>query len=180
MPDERAGGDPDLGLVAVGKVGPVRGVHGEVLLEPWTDAPAERFTPGAVLRTDREQPATLTVESAAVVSGKQVVHFAGVDDRPAAEALRGIVVHVPAAERPVLDDPDEYYDSDLIGLTARTVDGSELGPVVDVVHAAGAAYLVLRLDGREHMVPFVAAIVPSVDLAAGEVRVDPPEGLFEL
>jgi 16S rRNA processing protein RimM len=180
VPHEPADGDTRIDLVAVGKVGPARGIHGEVLVEPWTDAPAERFAAGAVLRTDRAQPATLTVESAAVVSGKQVVHFAGIEDRPGAEALRGIVVLVPASERPALADPDEYYDSDLIGLTARTPDGAELGPVVDVVHAAGAAYLVLRLDGREHMVPFVAAIVPRVDLAAGEVQVDPPDGLFEL
>lgn len=180
MSQEQSGADTDRELVAVGRIGPARGVRGEVLVEPWTDAPAERFAAGAVLRTDREQPATLTVDAAGVVSGKQVVHFAGVDDRPAAEALRGIVVHVAAAERPALDDPDEYYDSDLVGLSARTADGTEIGPVVDVVHAAGAAYLVLRVGGRDCLVPFVAAIVPAVDLAAGEVRIDPPDGLFDL
>jgi 16S rRNA processing protein RimM len=178
--DGRADGDAGSGLVAVGKVGPARGVHGEVFVEPWTDAPQERFAPGAVVRTDRSDPATLTVEAAAVSSGKQVVHFAGVEDRPAAEALRGVVLHVAAAQRPPLEDPDEYYDTDLIGLTARDEDGTVFGPVVDVVHAAGATYLVLKVDGRERMVPFVAAIVPHVDLAAGEVHVAPPEGLFEL
>ncbi|MCL2781478.1 MAG: ribosome maturation factor RimM, partial [Actinomycetia bacterium] len=41
-------------------------------------------------------------------------------------------------------------------------------------------YLVLDVDGRERLVPFVAAVVPSVDIAAGTVTIDPPEGLFEL
>ena len=69
---------------------------------------------------------------------------------------------------------------DIRGLAAHRVDGAPLGPVVDVVHAGGADYLVLDLDGQERLVPFVSAIVPAVDLAAGTVTIDPPEGLFEL
>ena len=164
-------------LVAVGRVGPARGVRGDVFVEPWTDVPEERFAPGSVLHAE---PEALTVESASSAGGKLVVHFAGVDDRAAAEAIRGTELAIPADQRPPLDDPNEYYDSDLVGLSARTVDGVELGPVDDVVHAGGASYLVLHLDGRERLVPFVAAIVPTVDLAAGRVVIDPPEGLFDL
>jgi 16S rRNA processing protein RimM len=164
-------------LVAVGRIGPARGVRGDVFVEPWTDAPDERFAPGSAVRTE---DATLTVASSSLSGGKLVVRFDGVDDRAGAERLRGLELFVPVAERPPLDDPDDFYDTDLIGLAAHHVDGSPLGPVVDVVHAGGADYLVVSVEGRDRMVPFVAALVPSVDVAAGTVVIDPPEGLFDL
>jgi 16S rRNA processing protein RimM len=167
-------------LVVVGRIGPVRGVRGDVFVAPFTDAPEQRFAPGSVLRTDPESAGPLTVASSSSASGKLVVHFEGVDGRPEAEALRGVQLVVPAGERPALEDPDEYYDTDLIGLTARTVGGDELGPVSEVIHVGGADYLVLAMDGREQLVPFVAAIVPTVDITGGTVLVDPPEGLFDL
>jgi 16S rRNA processing protein RimM len=167
-------------LVVVGRIGPARGVRGDVFVEPWTDVPEERFAPGEVLWTEPASAGPLTVESANAASGKLVVHFAGVHDRSAAEALRGTQLVIPAAQRPPLADPDEFYDSDLVGLAASTVDGTDLGEVADVVHAGGASYLVVRVGGRERLVPFVAAIVPTVDLAAGRVVIDPPEGLLDL
>jgi 16S rRNA processing protein RimM len=167
-------------LVVVGRVGPARGVRGDVFVEPWTDAPDERFAPGSVVQTEPAGAGPLTVESSSSASGKLVVHFLGVDDRPAAEALRGTELVIPAADRPVLDDPDEFYDSDLVGLAAATVDGTDLGPVTDVVHAGGASYLVVRVGDRERLVPFVAAVVPTVDVGGGRVVIDAPEGLFDL
>jgi 16S rRNA processing protein RimM len=165
-------------LVAVGRIGPTRGLNGDVLVEPWTDAPEERFREGAALQTGSGAP--LTVQAAYLSAGKQVVHFAGVDGRPDAEALRGTELYVRAAERPALHDPDEYYDTDLVGLAVLDTAGNRIGTVRSVSHAASAAYLVVEVEGRECLVPFVAAIVPSVDVAAGRVVVDPPEGLFEL
>lgn len=171
----------DLGdLIAVGRVGPARGVRGDVFVEPWTDTPAERFAPGAVLRTDPASAGPLTVEASSSAGGKLVVRFEGVADRAGAEALRGTQLLIPAAEREPIADPDEFYDTDLVGLTARTVDGSDLGAVTDVLHAGAASYLVVHVAGRDRLVPFVAAIVPTVDVAAGLVVIDPPEGLFDL
>jgi len=167
-------------LVAVGRVGPARGVRGDVFVEPWTDVPQERFAPGAVLRTEPADAGPVTVETSSLAGGKLVVRFEGVTDRPGAEALRGVQLLVPAEARPEIDDPDEFYDTDLIGLEARGVDGAPIGPVSDVVHAAGASYLVVPVDGRDRLVPFVAAIVPTVDVPGGFVVIDPPEGLFDL
>jgi 16S rRNA processing protein RimM len=172
--------DADAELVAVGRIGPARGVRGDVFVEPWTDDPARRFAEGAVLLTQPEAAGPLTVESANLGGSKLVVRFAGVADRTAAEALHGVRLVVPRADRPALDDPDEFYASDLVGLLARTVSGAQLGPVRDVLNLAGAEYLVLDIDGAQRLVPFVAAIVPIVDVAAGLVVVDPPEGLFDL
>ncbi|WP_375489527.1 ribosome maturation factor RimM [uncultured Jatrophihabitans sp.] len=169
---------PDL--VAVGKVGPPRGVRGDVFVEPWTDAPGERFVAGAWLRTEPESAGPLRVATATTSSGKLVVHFDGCDDRAAAQAIRGVQLFVPAAERPALDDPDEFYDTDLIGLVARTPDGREIGTIRDVQHAGGASYLAVEVAGAQRLVPFVSAIVPAVDIAGATVVVDAPEGLFEL
>jgi 16S rRNA processing protein RimM len=172
--------DPGAEYVAVGRIGPARGVRGAVFVEPWTDDPAHRFATGSVLHTEPAEAGPLTVETANHGGAKLVVQFVGVADRTAAEALHGVRLVMPAAERPPLDDPDEFYASDLVGLAARTVAGEELGPVRDVLNLAGAEYLVLDGTGGERLVPFVAAIVPTVDLAGGVVVVDPPEGLFDL
>lgn len=170
--------EPDV--VAVGRIGPARGVRGDVFVEPWTDDPAGRFAAGSELRTEPAEAGPLTVETANLGGSKLVVHFAGVADRSAAEALHGVRLMVPAGDRPALTDPDEFYASDLVGLSARTSSGADLGPVHDVLNVAGAEYLLLEVDGREHLVPFVAVIVPTVDVAGGVVVINPPEGLFDL
>jgi 16S rRNA processing protein RimM len=173
-------GQPGAADLVVGRIGPARGVRGDVFVEPWTDDPEDRFAVGAVLRTDPSAAGPLTVAARNDASGKLVLRFDGVEDRAAAAALRGVRLVIAAADRPPLEDPDEYYTTDLVGLAAATVDGRELGPVRDVLDVAGADYLVLDVDGRERLVPFVAAIVPTVDLDARRVVIDPPEGLFEL
>jgi 16S rRNA processing protein RimM len=87
---------------------------------------------------------------------------------------------VPVAELPDLTDPDSFYDHQLVGLAAVLPDGSELGEVTSVRHEGTELLVVRRTDGRELLVPFVSAIVPEVDLAAGRLVVDPPEGLLDL
>jgi 16S rRNA processing protein RimM len=167
-------------LVAVGRIGPAHGVHGAVFVQPWTDDPADRFAVGARLDTDPSSAGPLVVATRRDHSGRLVVQFDGVTDRESAVALHGVVLFVPADERPPLADPDDFYDTDLIGLEASTIDGRPLGPVTDVLHGPAGDYLAVRIAGRDRLIPFVAAIVPEVDLAAGTVRVDPPEGLLDL
>jgi len=164
-------------LVVVGRIGPPHGVHGAVVVQPFTDSPDERFAPGRVLRTDGQ---TFTVASSRWQGRRLIVEFAGIAHRDAANALHGTELLMPAGSRPALHDPDEFYDTDLIGLAATAVDGTALGPVRDVVHAPAGDYLAIEVDGRERLVPFVAEIVPSVDVSGGRVVVDPPDGLLEL
>lgn len=151
-----------------------------MFVEPWTDDPRERLAAGSALRTEPAEAGPLLVASVSVGGSKTVVHFAGVDDRTAAEALHGVRLVITATQRPSLQDPDEFYASDLVGLRASTTAGKPLGLVRDVLNLAGADYLVLDVDNHERLVPFVAAIVPRVDVANGQVVVDPPEGLFDL
>jgi 16S rRNA processing protein RimM len=167
-------------LIVIGRVGPAHGVRGAVFVAPWTDDLDERFAAGTVLRTDPVDVGPLTVASSRLHSGRLVVQFAGVTDRAGAQALHGTQLMIRAGDRRALDDPNEFYDTELIGLRASTPAGRELGSVRDVVHAPANDYLVLDVDGQERLVPFVAAIVPTVNLAAGTVLIDPPEGLFDL
>ena len=178
MPDGAAG--EATRYVAVGQVGAARGVRGDVFVRPLTDDPDERFAPGTVLETEPATAGPLTVESSNSAGGRLVVHFDGVDDRTRAESLRGVLLQIEAGARPEITDPDEFYVDELVGMAVRTTAGRDLGPVIDVVDIAGSDYLVLEIDGREHLVPFVAAIVPTVDAAARLVVIDPPDGLFEL
>src|ERR1700750_2465339 len=134
-------------LVAVGRVGPAHGVRGAVFVQPWTDDPADRFAVGARLETNPNSAGPLTVAARRDHSGRVVVQFDGVTDREGAAALHGVVLLVPARARPPLADPDDFYDTDLVGLQASTVDGDALGPVTNVLHWPAGGYLEVRVDG---------------------------------
>lgn len=175
MPSGAAGGGEGTGDVLVGRVGRAHGVRGDVAVEVRTDAPELRFADGAVLRTDR---GPLRVEHATWHSGRLLVRFGGVADRTAAEALRGLDLRIPAADRGDAG-PEAWWDEDLLGLAAVTGDGRVLGTVTDVVHAGQDLLAVTAPDGREVLVPFVRALVPHVEPAAGRLVLDPPPGLFE-
>lgn len=156
----------------VGRIGRAHGIRGDVAVEVRTDAPELRFADGAVLQT----PAgPLTIASTVWHSGRLLVRFAGVEDRTGAEALRGRELRIPADQRGEAGD-EAWWDDDLIGLEVRAPDGTVLGAVSDVVHAAQALLAVATPAGGEVLVPFVAALVPVV--AADHVVVDPPDGLF--
>ena len=170
--------DPDT--VVVGRIGRPHGVRGEVTVEVRTDDPDLRFVPGAVFRTDPAARGPVTIAGVHWHSGTLLLRIEGVSDRSAAEELRNTELHVPVAELPALEDPDVFYDHQLVGLTARLPDGTELGTVDAVRHEGADLLVVRRLEGGELLVPFVTAIVPAVDLAGGFLVVDPPEGLLDL
>jgi 16S rRNA processing protein RimM len=128
-----------------------------------------------------EATVRLTVASARWHSGQLLVAFAGVTDRDAAGQLTGSWLSVDSSELPETTDPDEFRDHELIGLSVRTAAGERVGEVTDVLHH-GQDLLVVRCAGPgngECLVPFVKAIVPEVDLAAGVLVIDPPRGLLD-
>jgi len=165
--------------VVVGRIGRPHGIRGEVTVETRTDEPDERFAPGAVLSVDGPVH-ELTVERTHWHSGRLLVTFQGVADRTEAEALRGLLLHVERGEDELPDDPDEYYDSSLVGCEVSRVDGTAVGVVTEVVHLPAQDLLAIRTaDDRDVLVPFVSAIVPEVDPAARRIVIDPPPGLLE-
>lgn len=172
--------------VAVGRIGRPHGIRGEVSVELWTDEPERRFADGAQLLVRRpsaspppEHP-TLTVVASRWHQERLLVRFTELPDRTAAEAARGLdlVIAVSPDERP--EDPEEYYDHQLVGLRVSTTDGAEVGVVAEVMHSGAQDLLVVRREGRgDALVPFVAALVPEVDLDGGRLLVADRPGLLE-
>lgn len=171
-------------LLTVGRVVRPHGVRGEVLVEIRTDEPEQRYAPGSVLTTSsgsRQVPPEVMVEAARTHQGRLIVGFQGVADRTAAEAMRGVLLHVDSGEVPSPEDPEEYHDHQLVGLAAVSPGGEALGEVAGIDHAPAADLLVVRRPGgRTALVPFVAAIVREVEPAGGRIVIDPPPGLFDL
>jgi 16S rRNA processing protein RimM len=176
-------GADDTIEVVVGRIGKPHGLRGDVTVDVRTDEPERRFAPGAVLRATPPQGSAstltaLTIETARWHSSTLLVTFAEIPDRGAAEAARGIVLSadVDAAETP--EDPDEFYDHQLIGLPAYGEEGSHLGEVTSIVHGGAQDLLAIRTpDGRDTLVPFVKALVPEVDLSGRRIVVADRPGL---
>lgn len=167
-------------IVTVGRVTRAHGIRGDVTVEVRTDTPDERFAAGRTLITEPASAGPLTVRQSRWHSGRLLVRFENVDDRDAAEALRGTVLQTEIDDDERLDDPEEFYDHQLEGLQVVTVAGNKVGTVGEVIHAPAQDVLVVRHPrGGESLVPFVADIVPEVDLDSGTVIVDPPPGLLE-
>ncbi|NLU75076.1 ribosome maturation factor RimM [Streptomyces sp. HNM0575] len=166
--------------LVVARIGRAHGIKGEVTVEVRTDEPESRLAPGAVLATDPPRPEPLTIERGRVHSGRLLLRFAGVHDRGAAEALRNtlLIAEVDPDEQP--EDPEEFYDHQLVDLDVVTGDGKPVGRVEEVAHPPGQDLLVVRRDdGSEALIPFVTEIVPEVDLAAQRIVVEPPPGLLD-
>jgi 16S rRNA processing protein RimM len=167
--------------VAVGQVARAHGIRGEVIVAVRTDEPDVRFAPGARLAAEPPDRGPLTVRVSRWHSGKLVVAFEGVSDRTAAEGLRGTLLLLDTDDIPRPADPEEFYDHELIGLGVVTSAGQPVGVVADVLHYGQDLLVVRREDPAtpEVLVPFVGAIVPDVDVAAGRLVIDPPPGLLD-
>ncbi len=177
-PDPVAG-LPD-GYVVIGRIGRPQGIKGEVTVEVRTDDPDGRFAVGVLLlRADGGPP--LEVLGTHWHGGRLLLTLAGVHTRNDAELLRDTLLVADRSLDPPLEDEDEFYDLDLVGLRAELADGSLLGAVSSVVHLPGSDLLAIdRPDGTELLVPFVRAVVPVVDVRGGRVVVEPPDGLLAL
>jgi 16S rRNA processing protein RimM len=192
--------------VIVGRAGRPHGIRGEVVIGVRTDEPDLRFAVGAAVdvsssadKADEADEADagpglrLTIASKRWHSGQLLVSFAGITDRTVASELTGSWLSVDSSQLPDTGDPDEFRDHELIGLNVRTAGGEPVGVVTDVLHY-GQDLLVVRRGaeggdveagaaeggaGGECLVPFVKAIVPEVDIAAGLLVIDPPPGLLD-
>jgi len=166
--------------LVVARIGRAHGIKGEVTVEVRTDEPELRLAPGAVLGTDPAGVGPLTIETGRVHSGRLLLRFEGVRDRNAAEALRNtlLIAEVDPTELP--EDPDEFYDHQLIDLDVVLADGTEIGRITEVTHLPSQdLFIVERPDGREVMIPFVEEIVTEIDLDEQRAVIAPPPGLID-
>ena len=169
--------------LVVGRIGKPHGLRGEVSVEPRTDEPERRFAVGARLGAERNRPGAqaapmFTVSGTRWHSGRLLVTFEEIADRNAAEDARGTLLVVPIDRDEKPDDPEEFYDHQLVGLSVVTTSGEAVGELTEVVHGAAQDLLVVAHGEREVLVPFVAELVPEVDLAGRRVVVDDRPGLF--
>ncbi|MEL6317233.1 MAG: ribosome maturation factor RimM [Pseudomonadota bacterium] len=153
------------------------GVRGEARLKPFTADPLAVGAYGPVETEDGARRFTLS--ALREIKGGVAARLSGVTDRDAAEALRGVRLYVARAALPE-PEPDEFYHADLIGVRVVGLDGAPLGRVAAVFdHGAGDFLEVSRPGARPALLPFTRAAVPHVDLAAGELVADPPQGVFD-
>ncbi|WP_136709414.1 ribosome maturation factor RimM [Agromyces sp. H66] len=166
----------------VGRLTKAHGLKGALKLELYTDDPERRFVPGAEfsLQVPADSPwhgRHLRLRELRWYNGHPVGFFEGVDDRTAAESLVKAILWVDHVDQEA-PEPDAWYDHQLVGLTVLR-DGEKVGEIAHVDHLPAQDLLIVKTRSGEVMVPFVAAIVPEVDLEAGTVTVTPPAGLFE-
>jgi 16S rRNA processing protein RimM len=165
--------------LVVGRIRRPHGIRGDVSVEVHTDDPSDRFAVGAKLATDPAEHGPLVVEDCRWHSGTLLLRFTQIEDRTTAENLRGVWLVMDSADLGPTGDPDEFHDHELIGLAAVTVGGEAVGVVTDVRHHGQDLLVIESPANPELLIPFVAAIVPEVDVAAGRLVIDPPQGLLD-
>ena len=178
VPKDRNQGKNQL---RVGRLVKAHGLKGALKLELYTDNPERRFTTGAefTLQVPEASPwhgKTVVVREYRVMNGNPVVFLQDVDDRDAAETLVRAILWIDQEVDEVEDDA--WFDHQLVGLDVVR-DDQVIGKVVRVDHFPAQDLLIVRAGENEVLVPFVKAIVPTVDVSAGRVIVTPPPGLFE-
>lgn len=167
----------------VGRLTKAHGLKGALKVELYTDEPEHRFTPGATFTLQvpagsKWRGKTLELVELRWYNSQPVAFFVGVSDRSEAETLVKAILWVEQDPTELPVDDDAWYDHQLVGLAVHR-DGVAVGTVARVDHFPAQDLLIVKTGDGEVMVPFVKAIVPTVDIAAGIVTVTPPTGLFE-
>lgn len=163
--------------VVVARIGRAHGLKGEVSVEVRTDSPRERLAPGTSYVTEPASAGPLVIRSSRTQKDVYYLSFDGVDDRTAAEGLRGVTLVTEADDHA---EEDAWYVHELVGLTAERPDGTRIGRVVDLEAMPAQDLLVIQQDsGAKARVPFVPPFVPEVDVEGGRIVLTPPYGLLD-
>ncbi len=166
-----------MNLICVGAIAGAFGVRGEVRLKSFCAVPEEiaLYSP----LTDEAGKETYALKITRPIKAGFAARITGVDNKEAADALRGTSLYVGRDALPNLPD-DEYYHTDLIGLDVVDTGGKRIGRVQSLIDNGVTDLLEVRGKGLKNgiVVPFTRAIVPTVDLAAGRLIIDPPDGIL--
>jgi 16S rRNA processing protein RimM len=167
----------------VGRLTKAHGLKGAIKLELFTDDPGRRFVPGAVftLQVPTSSPwhgKTIELVELRWYNQHAVGFFKDVPDREAAEALAKAILWIDQDSTEQTDEEDAWYDHQLVGL-AVVRDGVQIGTLTRLEHLPAQDLLIVKTAAGEVMIPFVKAIVPSVDVTAGIITITPPPGLLE-
>ncbi|MCD4536013.1 ribosome maturation factor RimM [Nocardioides sp. cx-169] len=169
--------------VVVARIGKPHGIRGEVTLELRTDEPDRRFAAGTTLSLQKPAGSAfghraLTVARTRWHQTTLLATFEELASRNDAEAARGVLLVATVDPHETPEDPDEFYDHQLVGLAAYDVDGRALGTVTAITHGGAQDLLTVTTpEGREGLVPFVKELVPEVDVPGGRLVVADRPGL---
>ncbi|HCR03639.1 MAG TPA: ribosome maturation factor RimM [Gemmatimonadetes bacterium] len=172
-------------FLIVGYVGKPHGNRGDLLVQLLTDYPNDLFVPGMILRPgdaegqgpDPRLPA-LQVEEACPFKKGWLISFKGVENRTAADFLRGRYLMAERRQLPALAEGEVFYHQ-LLGMEVVTTHGVRLGKISEVYELLPADLLEVRTEQGTVLVPFLDLIVRNVDVAGRRLVIDPPDGLLD-
>jgi 16S rRNA processing protein RimM len=179
-------GRRDPRFLVVGHLNKPHGTKGELFVWPLTDHPESVYAPGAILFVsladdgdpDPDAP-PLRIASSREFKRGYLVMFDGVHDRNQAELLRGRYLLKKIDEIPPLEEGEVFYHQ-LLGIEVVTTEGKSLGTVTEVYELRPADLLEVHGPYGDLMIPFLSHIVVDLDVDAGHMVIDPPEGLLDL
>lgn len=160
--------------ILMGKIGAAHGIKGEVRITTFTGEP-EAIAQYGLLETDRPG-LTITIETARLNKTALIARIKGIKDRNQAELLNGVSLFVDRARLPQIEDEDDFYHADLIGLDARLDTGVSIGAVSAVLNYGAGDLLEVRdpRSGDTFLYPFTKAVVPTIKVADGYLVITPP------
>jgi 16S rRNA processing protein RimM len=167
-------------MAVVGRIARAHGIKGQVIVNPETDFPEQRFRPGAELFISRNGAVDRwTVTSARFHRNRPVIGFRGIEDMNAASALAGVELRVPVEWLMPLPD-GAFYHHDLVGCSVESADGAVIGVVRRVEGDAAGSRLVVEAGNGEVLIPLAQDICSPIDVSRKRIVVRPPGGLLEL
>jgi 16S rRNA processing protein RimM len=167
-------------MAVVGRVARAHGNRGQVIVDPATDFPEERFKPGSVLQIRRANTTeSVAVESVRFHRGRPILGLAGIDTMDAAEALAGSELRIGAdALQPL--PAGSFYHHDLVDCDVETRAGEPVGRVTRVEGDAAGSRLVVKSRQGDILIPLAENICIAVDVQGRRIVVEPPDGLLDL
>ena len=174
---------PERVELRVARLVRAHGLKGGLKLELYTDDPELRFTPGSEfsLQVPTDSPwrgKKITLESIREINSSPVAFFEGIEDRDAAESIVRAILWIEHDPEVTPRENNAWFDHELVGLDVVR-EGVTVGTIARLEHFPAQDLLVVDTPSGEVLVPFVEAFVPRVDIAARQVLITPPGGLFE-
>lgn len=168
------GKDDTSRKLLMGRIGAAHGIKGEVRIQSFTEDPLAIMDYGPL--ATNKPGLSIEILDARTTTNVLVARIKGVPDRNAAEKLNGVELYIDRDLLPQIEDEDDFYHADLIGLDARLADGTRLGEIIAVPNFGAGDMLEIRgkSGGETRFIPFTKAAVPEVHIGAGYVVVEPP------
>jgi 16S rRNA processing protein RimM len=172
-------GAPEPRYLTVGQVVGAHGISGELKVKILTDDPHRfRLLDRVYVGLEEQEPVPRPLAGYRLHKGFALLKLGGCDDRATAQSLRGNLIQVPLEEAIPLEE-GEYFEYQILGLDVWTPSGEHLGQLVEILYTgANDVYVVQRAaSGSEILIPAIEDVILEIDLEAGRLVVEPPEGL---